>query len=119
MALHQRVMQANMENIEKTMRGISEETFNRAIELVLSADRIYIIGLRGSAPLALVLGMGLHQILHNTTILNSEFGTLADQLLSQSRGACHWHQLHSLCEGYDQMPEVRPECRGQHAGYCR
>ena len=46
------VLTSDAERIRKTLENIDRDAFERAIEALLSARRIYVIGMRSSAPLA-------------------------------------------------------------------
>ena len=46
------VLTSDAERIRKTLENVDREAFDRAIEALLSARRIYVIGMRSSAPLA-------------------------------------------------------------------
>ncbi len=46
------VLTSDAEKIRKTLEDVDRDAFDRAIEALLSAKRIYIIGMRSSSPLA-------------------------------------------------------------------
>jgi len=56
------VLRNDMQNIRKTVDGLSQEAFGQAVEAITSARRIYITGLRSAAPLAQFMYHYLHQI---------------------------------------------------------
>lgn len=78
--LFHKVFHADMRNMEQALRMLSPEAFEAAIQAILTARQRYIVGLRGSAPFALALGIGLRQIFHDTLILGQGVGDLADEL---------------------------------------
>lgn len=67
----QSVLAADAERIKETLHMIDEQTFNTAVDTVLSARTIYIVGVRGSAPLAQFLGFQLNSIFPDVRILGS------------------------------------------------
>jgi len=46
------VLKADMQNIRSTIEGIDTDAFLKAVRVISSAKRIYILGLRSAAPLA-------------------------------------------------------------------
>ncbi|MCD8211505.1 MAG: MurR/RpiR family transcriptional regulator [Oscillospiraceae bacterium] len=65
------VMQSDMENIRATLNECDREEFYGAVDALVSARRIYILGVRSSAGLASFLGFYLHLILDNVSTLQS------------------------------------------------
>ena len=53
------ILQADMENVKRTYENIDEEAFRRAVELILAAKRIYIMGLRSASSLSSFLNFYL------------------------------------------------------------
>ena len=94
-AILQRVMLTDARNIESLIAQISIPDFERAVDLLISAPSVYLIGLRASAPLALNFSIGLRQIRPNCTMLRPDFGDLVDQIASIHEGDV----LFSICFG--------------------
>jgi len=46
------IMLTDMENVKRTYENMDEEAFSKAIELILSAKNIFLMGLRSSSPLS-------------------------------------------------------------------
>ncbi len=46
------IMQTDIENLKYTMDTVSTEDFSRAVQMILSARKIYLIGLRSASPLS-------------------------------------------------------------------
>ena len=46
------VLSSDAENIKATLEGVDRESFTRAVDMILSARNIYILGMRSSAALA-------------------------------------------------------------------
>lgn len=58
----QTVLQSDIEKIKLTLGGIDHKAFDLAIDTILSARRIYVIGIRSCAPLASFLSFYLNLI---------------------------------------------------------
>ncbi len=46
------VLQSDIEKIKQTLNGIDHSAFNQAIDTILNARKIYVLGIRSCAPLA-------------------------------------------------------------------
>jgi DNA-binding MurR/RpiR family transcriptional regulator len=80
-ALVDSLLQADIAQLETMRRGFSTADFLQAVELLDSARRIYVIGLRASAPQALTLIGGLRHIRPGCHLLQPGLGDLVDQLV--------------------------------------
>ncbi|MBR1572708.1 MAG: MurR/RpiR family transcriptional regulator [Lachnospiraceae bacterium] len=65
------VLASDSEKIHETMEIINEEVFEQAVDLILSARKIYIIGIRSCAPLAQFLSFYLNLMFENVILLNT------------------------------------------------
>lgn len=74
------VLHNDEQNIRKTMEGISHMEFDAAVGRLLSARRIYVMGLRSAAPLAQFMHHYLHQILDNVVLVQSSIGDVFEEL---------------------------------------
>lgn len=77
-----RVMFEDADSVRATAEDLSQDVLRNAIEILESARRVYIVGVRGSAGLAIMLGMGLQLLLPDVRILNSISDDIPDQLAS-------------------------------------
>lgn len=59
------VMESDMNKIRYTLERINKVAFNKAVDLILSARNIYVMGARSTEPLALVLKYNLSLIFDN------------------------------------------------------
>ena len=76
------VMQADMELIRATLAEVDRERFSRAVDAILAARRIYILGLRSSAALTDFLGFYFQMIFDNVQVVHtSSSGEVFEQLL--------------------------------------
>lgn len=80
------VLQADMERLKGTLEKIDEHAFELAAETILSAKRIYVIGIRSCAPLAEFLAFYLNYIFDNVTLLHTNSSSeLFEQMVRISR----------------------------------
>ncbi|MBQ8136922.1 MAG: MurR/RpiR family transcriptional regulator, partial [Clostridia bacterium] len=63
------VLKMDMQNIRNTISMIDHNAFAEAVDRLLHAHRIYILGLRSAAPLAHFLGYYLHFIFDDVVIV--------------------------------------------------
>lgn len=65
------VLQSDIEKIKMTLASIDQDAFDLAVDTMLNAKRIYIVGIRSCAPLANFLGFYLNLIFDNVTLVNT------------------------------------------------
>lgn len=65
------VLQSDIEKIKLTLAAIDHEAFELAVDTILNARRIYVIGIRSCAPLADFLSFYLNLICDNVTAVNT------------------------------------------------
>ena len=65
------VLQADIEKIKLTMGSMDQEVFEMAVDTILKAKRIYVIGIRSCAPLASFLSYYLQLICEDVTLVNT------------------------------------------------
>ena len=63
------VMHSDMEKLRQTGETLSRDEFNAAVSAILSAKRIYILGVRSAAPLAEFLGYYLNYMFNNVHVI--------------------------------------------------
>lgn len=66
----ERVLQSDINKIKATMAEIDSNAFEQAVETILAGRKIYLVGLRGSAPLASFLGFYLNLICESVLVLH-------------------------------------------------
>ena len=74
------VLAGDMEKIRLTLEQLDAETFRQAVDTILSAETIYILGIRSCAPLASFLSFYLHQIFPDVRLLATNS---ANEILEQ------------------------------------
>lgn len=77
-----KVMEKDMENIEKTINEMDYENFEKSVELILNSEKVYIIGMRSSNFLAGYLGFYLSFLLENVKVVTSGPNDVFEQLLN-------------------------------------
>ena len=65
------VLSSDIEKIKLTLEHIDKRAFDQAVELILSARKVYIVGIRSCAPLAGFLGFYLNQICEDVHIVST------------------------------------------------
>lgn len=65
------VMQSDMDKIKITLEQIDNSDFNNIVETILGAKRIFILGVRSSAPLASFLGFYFNLIFDNVRLVHT------------------------------------------------
>ena len=65
------VLQSDIEKIKRTLAGIDQKAFELAIDTILAAKKIYVIGIRSCAPLASFLSFYLNLICENVVAVNT------------------------------------------------
>ena len=65
------VLQSDIDLIKDTMSAIDSNAFNMAIDIILNARKVYIVGIRSCEPLASFLSFYLHLICENVITVNT------------------------------------------------
>ena len=64
------VLHSDMEKLRQTSETVSRETFNAAVDAILKAKRVYILGVRSVAPLANFLGHYLNYMFGHVHVIS-------------------------------------------------
>ena len=64
------VLSADMEKLRTTLEEVNKEDFNRAVDEILKAKTIYIVGMRSSTSLANFMGFYLNLLLDNVRLVH-------------------------------------------------
>lgn len=82
------VMENDINKIRATLEAVGEESFGKVLDMILSARRIYILGLRTAAFLADFLGYYLQLMFENVTVLEdgSKSGDIFEGLFRVGEG---------------------------------
>lgn len=65
------IMKSDIDKLQYTLETIDKQAFEEAVDSILSARKIYIIGIRGCAPLAMSLSFHLNLILDNVVMVTT------------------------------------------------
>lgn len=71
----------DINNIEKTLNELDYQAFQEAVELILKAENVFVLGLRSSSFLAEYLGFYLNFLLDNVKIVTPGASDVFEQLL--------------------------------------
>lgn len=74
------ILKADMENIQMTLDGIDQASFDEVVKKILEAKSIYIIGLRSSTALAEFFGFYLNWVRDNVHVVTYTLGDIFEQL---------------------------------------
>ena len=74
------VLKNDMHNIRMTTEELSQGDFDRAVEMLLGARRIYVMGLRSAAPLAQFFGHYLRLIFDEVVMVQNTIGEVFDEI---------------------------------------
>ena len=65
------VLQSDMEKIRLTLEELDRESFERAVDAIAEARKVYVIGVRSAAAIATFLSFYLKLILNNVTLVSA------------------------------------------------
>lgn len=84
-----KVMKSDMERIGDTLQNIDGQAFEQALDILEHARKIYIVGLRNSAPLAAYLHLSLKMVYEDVILVqsNSEHELLEQMVHLNGRDA--------------------------------
>ena len=83
----EKVLMTNVDNIRHTQESISRAAFQDAVNAIVKAKNIYIIGVRSSAMLANFLAYSLQMIFDNVRLIDTTAGSeLFQQMMSIGEG---------------------------------
>lgn len=81
------VLKSDIGNMVKTLENVDAESFERAVDAVMDAENIYIMGVRSSSALSAFAGFYFKLMFDNTHIINSSSAAdIFEQLLHVKAG---------------------------------
>ncbi len=81
------VLQSDLNKIRTTLEEADSVTFNAIVEEILQADKIYILGVRSSAPLASFLGFYFNLIFENVRLVHTtSVSEMFEQIVNAKKG---------------------------------
>jgi DNA-binding MurR/RpiR family transcriptional regulator len=82
-----KVLSTDAERIRRTLDGINRESFDQAVERIIHAENIYILGVRSSSYLSGFLNHGFRMIFDNVKFLETTSGSeLFEQMIRIKEG---------------------------------
>ena len=76
------VLHSDIDKIKMTLEAVDHEAFNLAVETILEAKNIYVVGIRSCAPLAEFLAFYLNLIFDGVMLLNTKISSeLFEQMI--------------------------------------
>lgn len=83
----EKVLMSDVDKIRRTLEGISDEAFHSAVDALVGAKRVYIIGVRSSATLAGFLNYNLRMIFDHVRLIETTSGSeLFEQIMDIEEG---------------------------------
>lgn len=81
------VLNSDIEQIRATLNEIDHENFEKVVDEIINAKRIYILGVRSSSALASFLGFYFNLIFDNVKLINSASSSeIFEQIVQISKG---------------------------------
>ena len=74
------VFKADMQNLRQTLEDLDEANFSRTVDALCEAERVYVVGVRSSAPLAQFLGYYMNFIRDNVMVITSGISDVLEQV---------------------------------------
>ena len=79
------VMKGDAEKINDTYRNIDDKSFDAAVDTILSAEKIYVVGVRSSAPLAQFFAFYLRMAVKNVELVTTNSSSeMFEQMINVS-----------------------------------
>ena len=75
------VFKADMQNIRQTTEDIDEAAFSGVVDALCAGRRVYVVGVRSSAPLAQFLGYYMSFIRDDVTVITSGISDVLEQVV--------------------------------------
>ncbi len=81
------VISADMDKLRVTLEGMEQESFDRAVDRIMEARDLYILGMRSSTALASFMGFYLNYLMDNVRVIgDSKGGEVYEQMLRIGEG---------------------------------
>ena len=86
-------MKEDMDNIRATLNETALDKFDSVVESLLEARRVYVMGMRSSAPLSQFLGYYLDFMLTSVRTVSAGISDIFEQLMHIGEGMFYRNQL--------------------------
>ena len=81
------VLTTDMEKLELTRSEVDQDSFNKAVESILGAEHVYILGMRSSSSLASFMGYYLNLLRENVRVLQDmSYSEVYEQIIHVREG---------------------------------
>lgn len=81
------VLNADIEKLQNTLEELDQDSFDMAVDAIVNAKRVYIVGMRTSTSLASFLGSYLNLLRENVTVIKDTAASeVFEQLIRVSEG---------------------------------
>ncbi len=80
------VLKADIDNIKETLDTLEKKSYEKAVNTIISAKKLYIMGLRSSIYVAKYLGYYLNYILDDVIIVRMDMGEPVEQMIKLGKG---------------------------------
>lgn len=81
------VMHADAENIRLTLDGLNRDAFEQTVEAIVTARKVYIVGVRSASALSDFLGFYLNMAMENVVVVHvNSFSELFEQIIHIGTG---------------------------------
>lgn len=80
------VLKADIDNIKETLDTLEKKSYEKAVNTIISAKKLYIMGLRSSIYVAKYLGYYLNYILDDVIIVRMDMGEPVEQMIKLGEG---------------------------------
>ena len=75
------VLKSDIANLRATIDTADNATFNRVVDELFQAKKVYIVGMKSASPLAQFLGYYLGFVLDNVVTVNASFGDAYESMI--------------------------------------
>lgn len=80
------VLKADIDNIKETLDTLEQKSYEKSVNTIISAKKLYIMGLRSSIYVAKYLGYYLNYILDDVIIVRMDMGEPVEQMIKLGEG---------------------------------
>ena len=81
------VIKSDIAKLENTLSAFDYESFNKACDMIMSANRLFILGVRSSAPLAAFLGFYFNLMFDNVRLVHTtSVSEMFEQVMNVRKG---------------------------------
>lgn len=76
---------SDLSNLEKTLHNLDFDKLEKAVELIIEADKVIVVGLRMSSSLARYMGIVLRKSLENVSVIYSSSDQFYEELVGTNK----------------------------------